>query len=405
MKSKITLNAGALYFALQLSVFIVLILSAFIGWVYLNQKIKQNAIKFMSIETQAREELITNLGPLNFPQQALEEEVNIIPYGLFEVYSNKKSTAQAVALVGSKEKDPKTILYLPNNGQSLYLGKGINLRGSIYMSQAGTRPSNLVFSSSQEKDFTLHYTLQESRSNLPVLSLSVKEEINRLLLPEQWNENAFQFEHKSIANSFFNPLYIIEINKETRLEHIELLGNIWIRATAPLTIAASAKIYDVIISAPRIKFEKGFNGRLQAFTSATLEVNENSKFHYPSVLWVAKQNPTENNFNPHLRIGAGSEISGVIGFTQKDLTENRGIDLVLEEKTQVYGRIYCNGFLSSSTRLVGSIYTEDIGFYYEGVLYRNHLIHGSLSNDIHHTSSADLPFETSTNKKILQWLY
>ena len=122
--------------------------------------------------------------------------MNIIPYGLFEVYSNKKSTAQAGALVGPKEKDPKTILYLPNNGQSLYLGKGINLRGSIYMSQAGTRPSNLGFSNTQEKDFTLHYTLQESRSNLPELSHYVKEEINQLHLPEQWNENSFKFEKK-----------------------------------------------------------------------------------------------------------------------------------------------------------------------------------------------------------------
>ena len=57
---------------------------------------------------------------------------------------------------------------------------------------------------------------------------------------------------------------------------------------------------------------------LQAFTSATLEVNENCKFHYPSVLWVAKQNPTENNFNPQLRIGTGSEISGVLVLRKKD---------------------------------------------------------------------------------------
>ena len=95
----------------------------------------------------------------------------------------------------------------------------------------------------------------------------------------------------------------------------------------------------------------------------------------------------------------------VYWFYAKRTNKNNGIDLLLEEKTQVYGRIYCNGFLSSSTRLVGSIYTEDLGFYQEGVLYRNHLLHGSLNNDIHHTSSSDLPFETSTNKKILQWLY
>lgn len=406
MKNKsFLLPAGALYFTLQLSVFILLILSAFVGWVYLNRQIRNQAEKKISAQQQARS-LIRETARNTTDLLTLENEVlTASPFGLFEVVQTKAGQVPTVALLGMRERNAETILYLPNQGQNLYIGKEVDLIGAIQTAPAGLRTTHLGNNNKQNQTANLDFQLQQSQKQLPPLSAQLTGRIERLLDPQQWEQSAFSFNQQSFTNSFFAPLHIVEIDRPTRLENIELAGHIWLRATAPITVAASAKINDILLTAPKIYFEAGFKGRVQAMASEALQVRENCQFQYPSVLWLAQKKPLENSGTPPFSIGHKSNVGGLIGYTQKGHYNGSGVALSIAPETSIYGRVYCSGILSTAATVVGSVYAQELGVLHQGVLYKHHLLYGGLLKDVHHTTSAGLSFAAPNTKKVLQWLY
>ena len=402
MKNNYSISGGALYFSLQMSVFILFILSAFVGWVYLHRQMGSAAVEKIEAQQAARSLIYDHLGRAN---KTTKSALISFPYGLFDVLLTKKEEVPTVAMIGPVAYDPKTVMYLPDQGQNLYVGKTVDIEGDLYTAKAGMRSTHLGKWHRQNPSPKRNYNLKISQDQLPQLSANVTERIAHLLNPQRWTQSAFPYDQKSFKNSFYAPLHIIEINRPTRLENIELAGHIWLRSTAPITIAASAKLHDILLTAPQLYFEGGVNGQLQAFASQKLHLGKNSQFHYPSVLWLADQSAFQSTASPPFFIGSDTLVEGIIGYTKKDKDPPKGVALSLGTKSSVYGQIYCSGILSTSATIVGSVFTQELGVLYQGVLYKHHLLYGGLSPDLKHSTSGGLPFALSTKKKILQWLY
>jgi len=408
MRNK-NVKSASLPFVIQLSFFILLILSGFVAWVYFTEQVKSKDRLSILQEKNHRslflEKIKTNISP---KADTISTFKNSRLYGLFNLYElGLDNTKKKIALIGNVPLFPKTGLYLSDKGNSLYLGKNTTLNGEVYVSSSGIRPTNIGYEKEKTREPSHIYTLKKSQVFLPKIASELIQNISTLLQPKLWNTAGNILLDSTLKNSFYEPQLYIEIDTPKTLDNVELIGNIWIRSTAPLTIGANAKISDIIISAPKIYFKKGFKGRLQAFASEQIYVEENCSFAFPSVLWTqtSKKKQSADSF-PSLVLESGTHLEGYLGFYPINTSStNPAIDVKIYPEVDINGVIYCEGLLSMEGRVAGTVFTSGLGVQRQGVLYKNHFVKGQIDASKRSFAALDFSFQQKTNKKVLQWLY
>ena len=75
-------------------------------------------------------------------------------------------------------------------------------------------------------------------------------------------------------------------------------------------------------------------------------------------------------------------------------------------KAALNGLVYCRGGLENRGAIQGAVYTNDLMYSNNGILYSNHFVEGSITDKGHSHVVLNLPFiGGNQNKKIMQWLY
>ncbi len=187
-----------------------------------------------------------------------------------------KGEVKSGAMIGQTPQNKNLAFFLPDQGNALYLGINTPIRGEIYAPISGIRPTGI---GQGNKKIKHDYLLKKSALSLPRITSSLIKQLDTLLNPSLWYRSGQSTIPVKSINSFFTPTLTIDLNVPTTLDEIRLIGNIWIRSTAPITIGASCKLIDVVISAPIISFEEGFSGQVQAIASERIEVA--SACHFP----------------------------------------------------------------------------------------------------------------------------
>ena len=125
-------------------------------------------------------------------------------------------------------------------------------------------PKKVVFPSRKllQQKLNQKEALHTSQPILPPLDQKIPEQLYQLLNSQMWDSFATDLSPKETIQSFYNPTLVVELDAPQTLEHISYAGNIWIRSNYPVVIGATAQLKDIVISAPSIRFEKGFKGRL-----------------------------------------------------------------------------------------------------------------------------------------------
>ena len=198
MKKNKQLPAGALPFVLQLSLLFIFLISGFIAWVHMSNLSKQKFANEIQHEAEARKQLTayTNLKNSNKNQN-----LKISPYGLFDLITTLKTTP-AAALVGPSSKDVSLSLYLPNRGNTLYVGEAVSLHGNLSISPAGIRPTHLKKESSISSGVK-QYQLFESDYDLPQIDSNTYHNLNKMVQFKQWRNLASPLVENIIQKSFF----------------------------------------------------------------------------------------------------------------------------------------------------------------------------------------------------------
>jgi cytoskeletal protein CcmA (bactofilin family) len=154
-------------------------------------------------------------------------------------------------------------------------------------------------------------------------------------------------------NSFSAETVLIEA-EDSSLEHKVVKGNIIIQSRDSIVVKNSVVLEDVILSAPKIIFEEGFSGNVQAFASKSIVIGKNVMLSYPSVLCVSNLSEEKSS----IEVKEKSKIYGAIvlcGFQTKYMGNN---SIVLSKETLLTGDIYCEGELVLSGKVYGSVYTN-----------------------------------------------
>lgn len=174
---------------------------------------------------------------------------------------------------------------------------------------------------------------------------------NAMSLSNDLNEDSIYF------NSFFNQPSIKELTKPG-VQNIVYKGNIILRGKDSLVVKKSAILKDVILFAPRIIFEEGFSGNVQAYATSEILIKKNVNLNYPSVLCV--YNSTKNESS--IIIQENCTVSGAIVLFGNELDDIEKNKIMVDSSGFLEADIYCTGALMLKSNVYGSIYTNR--FYY-----------------------------------------
>lgn len=420
----VKVKANILQYVLLLSLFSLLLLGGFVGWVYYTVQTKRIQ------ETTIHEQRILHEFMANLPNAVeiplgekaiisdlttvdLELEIMHRYHGIFHWYGvktwiNKKSYFKS-ALYGDAPLHPSLSLLIPNNGGTLYLAEGAELSGTAFLSEGGIRQSSFGENNSPHSNPTISkIVLKKSTQKLPEMAAALKVQTEQIVNDLYWSPKTHHSDEKNVLfQSFAAPLRIIEFSEFKRIGSVGYVGNIWIRSTEPITIQASAVLKDVIISAPSIRIEDGFEGQIQAIASRSIHVGQNCTLNYPSALWVkAPDALSSGTESPKIVIESNSKVMGYVGYESKDQAQNTLLpDVSIAQDALVYGQVYVMGNTALKGEIQGALFTKNLIANHQGVVYKNHLFHGKIFPEKRAQEFVDFGWETLQNQKIMQWLY
>ncbi|MFH6996253.1 hypothetical protein ACHRWY_27650, partial [Flavobacterium sp. FlaQc-48] len=99
-----------------------------------------------------------------------------------------------------------------------------------------------------------------------------------------------------------------EISVKSSLGNLIFKGNFILRSEDSIRVKKNTVLEDVILIAPKITFEEGFKGTVQAFASKGIELEEKVTLKYPSVICVYNESPDESK----IKIKKGCYITGAV---------------------------------------------------------------------------------------------
>lgn len=154
-------------------------------------------------------------------------------------------------------------------------------------------------------------------------------------------------------NSFFNPTKEIYLEAPTMSNKI-FKGNFILRSKDSLRIQKSCVLEDVILIAPKISFEEGFTGTLQAFATQAITLAPKIILKYPSVVCLYNATTTESK----IKIDKESKIMGAVVLFGNPMEAIGNNSIEIAEDGLIMGDIYCSGKLLLKSKVYGSIYTN-----------------------------------------------
>jgi hypothetical protein len=257
-------------------------------------------------------------------------------------------TVSSVHFVGTRNLD-KNAIYLTNLSKSLSYSGEVKLIGNnqlpntfIETSYINNSLNKLVM---EGKISVSEPKLPEINPDFKKIFLGLKSETAKLTDIERPKDSLYY-------NSFFNITK--EIQVKSTLSNIIFKGNFVLRSEDSIRVKKNTVLEDVILIAPKITFEEGFKGTVQAFATKGIELEEKVTLNYPSVLCVYNETLDESK----IKIKKECHITGAVVLFGNNDTQIDKNTIEIDEKALLFGDLYCTGKLMLKSNIYGSVYTN-----------------------------------------------
>ena len=412
----IKLKAGALQYTIFISVVIALLVFAFIGLSFVQQKLRLKNTVFKEViykNELAFHALGTNNKSLISTENGIETSISRKQWGLFEVMTvtSKKGKEQftKTALVGRSYKD-KPALYLQEENQPLVVVGNTKIEGNAVLPEQGVKQGS-ISGHSYINNQLIYGTVLKSNSQLPKAEnfAGLKRFEDSIIINENFGPLDI-VNSAEVINPFTVKTQLFYANQPIDLHTIRLVGNIIIRSDTKVIIHKSASLNDIIIIAPEIEIKEGVVGNFQAFADNKLIVNERVQLNYPTSLLLSEKKAVINQQNEQvhdvnqLLIKENATIKGIVGFLTENSNDNYKTQLIIEEDTVITGEVYCQQNIELKGTVNGSVYTKGFIANQFGSVYKNHIYNGQILSSKLPEQYAGLNFKNS-KQKVAKWLY
>jgi hypothetical protein len=318
---------------------------------------------------------------------------------LVEAY-HKSFKKRKVFLYGSTlDTNMNSCIYLADHDRPLSLVGDTKLTGDIFLPKAGIKAGYI---NQRGFDYPQLVTGRQklSKGELPTFNQDLKNYVLNLFDTALITNSNESFTN-TISQSFAEHPFILQSSEPVILKESKLEGHVIVRSDSSITVAATANLINVILVAPTIRIEKGFRGIVQAFATDSLFVESNCYFDYPSVLCVIKKKP--ESLPPFIKCDKNCSLTGLIVALSSD--NDRFKPMVQLEAANVYGIIYCQGFLTINGNIRGSILTDYFLYRSSSTVFENYLMDVEVNrNKLSPFFVGGIFSNNARENKIIQWL-
>ena len=414
------LKAGALQLVTFIVVVIALLLSAFLILMHVHKQFRlqtNHTIETIRLADQGIQYALSNtieiqdtVGIDLFDEQYKSLQVKKGFWGVYEMlYSESRIKQQKfdkIALAGTQQQEPRTALFLKDNGKPLVLVGTSRITGLSYLPKRGIKSGNI----DGHSYYGVNYVngIMEQSHGFPDLNINLRQHIDALVNGTLRFPANMEFldlgKTRHVSNSFKSPLLLAHSNKAIVLSEMELDGHIIVRSNTRIIVEDTALLKHILLIAPHIDIKKNVKGTFQAFATKSIAVSENVTLDYPSALVLNNHDEVADK-DCFVEVGARSNIKGSVLYLGNTKGHNYEVQIKIAQGAIVEGEVYCEQNLELRGNVLGSVYTNNCIVKEKGTTYQNHMYNGSIDSKKLTEQYVGALLEDDAYKGIVAWLY
>lgn len=411
------IEAASIQYVLVISVIIIIVISAFISLLYLQNRIAQKNTLFKETVSHtnqvfdyiAQDEVpynaITDFSFSEYPSESTKVERN--HWGIFDLISAtavlNDEQFQKIGIAGGKNPQRRA-MYLQDTNKPLVLVGNTDIRGNAALPRLGIKPGSIGGTSYYGSSLVYGNTSQSSTTLPEIKNIGfVREFINHKPFA---NFEEFELEDGiRVQRSFKEPTQVHSSSGSIYLQNIVLKGNIIIASEKTITVHPSAILEHTLLIAPKIVVLAKAKGTFQALASQEIEVGKDCDLGYPSSLVVVELGNHQRAQNKEaISIGENTQVKGVVVYEtgQKPFDYDTQVSIGLG--AEVTGEVYCRKNLELKGRIKGSVFTGNFIAREYGSVYVNHIYNGRIDANVLTGEFSGL-FMNGTNISVAKWVH
>ncbi len=296
------------------------------------------------------------------------------------VYVETKHSNQFIkrtALLAYEIDNSLPVLYLPDNQQALKVGGETKIEGTVFLSERGVERAYIA-GKNYLLDQLVYGKIEKSERILPALrkevqNLSLETFIKDCNKVEYLSKDSiYDFAQKTTLFSEMNPLTI----------QSKISGNVIIHSFDSIYVTSEAKLKNVILIAPKIRFQEGFKGSVQAIAHQTIVCEKNVNLTYPSTLVLNELENSALGMQASIFLHENAKVLGGILIQTQNFNFRNVPHLEVSKNSLVAGLVYNVGETELKGKLIGYLYTQKFILNAGGGVYMNHLLDATLSSKL-----------------------
>ena len=422
-KFKSKLKATALFYAVSVAVLIAVISGSVVLYSYLSQVFIQHTETDSKLQVNAGSGLnllLSSSNPVGLDETSaidlFGEGVDSVvlkrmSWGLFEVGVARavhRNNSFSKVIMAGFEPNPEITgaLYLSDNNKPLSVCGFTKIKGDAFLPEAGIKRAYI-----EGKTFSgvrlVEGNIKKSKSQLPEINKDlIKKNLTLLSGNIEMNESQSAEEPDAIPDmlqhSFYKATKVFYQPQKAALTQ-NLKGNIIVISDQPLFISKQARLSDIIVYAPAIMVEPGFEGNLQLFAYDSVIIGRNVHLQYPSAVGLIRTSGFDHV--PEIFIDEYTVIDGEV-FIYSEKQGRKQPRLSLKKNALVSGLVYVDGMVELKGDIYGSLACKKFILKTPSSIYENHLLDAKIDfSELSGYYAGSSLLASGKEKKIVKWLY
>jgi hypothetical protein len=291
-------------------------------------------------------------------------------------------------------------LYLAEHREVLSVVGNTLLTGNAYLPKAGVRPA-YVNQRGYAYTTLVNGNIERSAGRLP----AIDSQLLRHYIDLQAEDTAMKRSDPvpdTAMQSFGDTIQLIRAHGVAELSGTSLSGHILVVSDSLILVDGNARLDNIVLTAPVIRFRSGFSGRVQAIVSDSIIAESGCQFGYPSSIALYKKK--ESSFQPRLILGENCLLNGaVVAFC--DSADKYQVYTEIDAGTQIRGILYANGYLVFKGTVKGLTLTDYFLYKGSSIVFDNFLVDAELNRSKLDTSFAGpVVFTGRKRNRVIQWV-
>lgn len=420
-------KAGAMLYAISIAILLSLLSSSLIGYSYFGNLYFSYYTEMNQTQLNAQSGLNILLSGSNEVALNSEKEIDLFgggtdsvtlkrsAWGIFETATvlahSKHSSTRLNALIGEGiDTTEKRSLYLTDLDRPLAVCGNTLIKGTAYLPKSGIKNAYIEGKSFSGMKYVDGVTKSSSKT-IPKFNDKLTKSLVELLSKNiAEGDSIYNLTNNELPDSLKNSFtkHTIYVTSTVTLEITDqhFSGNICFISDKGIEIGANAILKDVILIAPGIEIEEGFEGALQAFASDSIIINEKVKLNYPSALGVIHTNRSKANV--FITIKEDSQISGSVFAFQDPESSNvtNQVHIAIDKGAIIRGTVYSSVSADLKGIIYGSLTCAKIILNTPSSVYENHLLDATIdATKLSKYYAGMISDSQKGGKKIAKWLY